>query len=94
VVVTTRRAADGRIEVGVTDGCGGIPAPDLERVFDVGWRATPERGTPDDAGAGLGLAIAKGVIEAHAGSIGVVNVDGGCRFGVRLPPEPIVEPVA
>jgi signal transduction histidine kinase len=94
VVVTTRRAADGRIEVGVTDGCGGIPAPDLERVFDVGWRATPERGTPDDAGAGLGLAIAKGVIEAHAGSIGVENVDGGCRFGVRLPPEPVVETVA
>ncbi|HEY7988195.1 MAG TPA: HAMP domain-containing sensor histidine kinase, partial [Lapillicoccus sp.] len=81
VVVTTRRAADGRIEVAVTDGCGGIPAPDLARVFDVGWRATPERGTPDDAGAGLGLAIAKGVIEAHAGSIAVENVAGGCRFG-------------
>ena len=92
VVVTTRRAGDGRIEVGVTDGCGGIPAPDLDRVFDVGWRATPERGTPDDAGAGLGLAIAKGVIEAHAGSIGVENVDGGCRFGVRLPPEPVAAP--
>jgi signal transduction histidine kinase len=91
VVVTTRRADDGRIEVAVTDGCGGIPAPDLARVFDVGWRATPERGTPDDAGAGLGLAIAKGVIEAHAGSIAVENVDGGCRFGVRLPPEPVTE---
>ena len=91
VVVTTRRANDGRIEVAVTDGCGGIPAPDLARVFDVGWRATPERGTPDDAGAGLGLAIAKGVIEAHAGSIAVENVAGGCRFGVRLPPEPVTE---
>jgi signal transduction histidine kinase len=93
VVVTTRRADDGRIEVAVTDGCGGIPAPDLARVFDVGWRATPERGTPDDAGAGLGLAIAKGVIEAHAGSIAVENVAGGCRFGVRLPPEPVAESV-
>ena len=92
VVVTTRRAEDGRIEVAVTDGCGGIPGPDLDRVFDVGWRATPERGTPDDAGAGLGLAIAKGVIEAHAGSIGVENVAGGCRFGVRLPPEPVATP--
>ncbi|MEP6650007.1 MAG: HAMP domain-containing sensor histidine kinase [Lapillicoccus sp.] len=88
VIVTTRRGDDGRVEVAVADGCGGIPAPDLARVFDVGWRATPERGTPDDAGAGLGLAIAKGVIEAHAGSIAVENVDGGCRFGVRLPPEP------
>ena len=93
VVVTTRRADDGRIEVAVTDGCGGIAAPDLARVFDVGWRATPERGTRDDAGAGLGLAIAKGVIEAHAGSIAVENVAGGCRFGVRLPPEPVAESV-
>lgn len=91
VLVTTGRASDGRIEVAVTDGCGGIPALDLDRLFDVGWRATPERGTPQDAGAGLGLAIAKGVIEAHAGSIVVENVEGGCRFGVRLPPEPVAE---
>lgn len=89
VLVTTRRAADGRIEVSVTDGCGGIQASDLERVFDVGWRAIPERGMPHDAGAGLGLAIAKGVVEAHAGSIAVENVAGGCRFGLRLPPESV-----
>jgi signal transduction histidine kinase len=87
VVVVTDRVDDGRIEVAVTDGCGGIAHGDLHRVFDVGWRATPERGTRDDAGAGLGLAIAKGVIEAHAGSIAVQNVRGGCRFGVLLPSE-------
>ncbi len=84
VVVSAARADDGRIDVAVTDGCGGIPARDLERVFDVGWRATPERDATD-AGAGLGLAIAKGVIEAHAGSIAVENVPGGCRFDVVLP---------
>ena len=53
--------------LGVTDGCGGIDEADLDRVFDLGWRADPERGT-HDAGAGLGLAIAKGVAEAHEGS--------------------------
>ncbi len=84
VVVSTGRAEDGRIDVAVTDGCGGIAARDLERVFDVGWRAAPERDATD-AGAGLGLAIAKGVIEAHSGSIAVENVPGGCRFGVVLP---------
>jgi signal transduction histidine kinase len=84
VVVSLRRAEDGRIEVGVQDGCGGISQPDLDRVFDVGWRATPERGT-GEAGAGLGLAIAKGVVESHAGSIAVMNVPGGCRFGLLLP---------
>ena len=84
VVVSAARAEDGRIDVAVTDACGGIPARDLDRVFDVGWRAAPERDATD-AGAGLGLAIAKGVIEAHAGSIAVENVPGGCRFDVVLP---------
>ena len=84
VVVSAVRSEDGRIDVAVTDACGGIPAHDLERVFDVGWRAAPERDATD-AGAGLGLAIAKGVIEAHAGSIAVENVPGGCRFDVVLP---------
>ncbi|HEV7146471.1 MAG TPA: ATP-binding protein, partial [Pedococcus sp.] len=49
----------------------------------VGWRGEPERG--DDAGAGLGLAIAKGVAEAHRGSLSVHNVPGGCRFELELP---------
>lgn len=84
VALSARRAPDGRIHVAVTDGCGGIPETDLGRLFDVGWRAAPERGT-EDAGAGLGLAIAKGVVEAHSGSIGVANVPGGCRFDVVLP---------
>jgi len=84
VVVTARRAADGRARLAVSDGCGGIDKQDLERVFDVGWRAQPERSTRD-AGAGLGLAIAKGVVESHDGSLTVANVAGGCRFELALP---------
>jgi len=71
----------------VTDGCGGIRDDDLPRVFEIGWRGEPERGTRD-AGAGLGLTIARGVIESHAGSISVANVEGGCRFVVELPTHP------
>jgi signal transduction histidine kinase len=87
VQVSTWRAPDGRPHLVVTDGCGGIKAEDLARVFEVGWRGEPERSTRD-AGAGLGLAIARGVIESHSGSITVANIDGGCRFDVDLPAHP------
>ena len=76
--------SDGHVRVAVTDGCGGIPEESLARVFDAGWRGTPSRGG-DDGGAGLGLAIAQGVVESHDGRISVRNVDGGCRFDVELP---------
>jgi len=72
----------------VTDGCGGIPEPDLSRVFDVAFRGaaarTPEA-TGDGGGGGLGLAIVRGLVEAHRGDVNVTNVQGGCRFQVRLP---------
>ena len=75
--------------VAVSDGCGGIPEPDLPRVFDVGFRGATARtkATPDEGsgGGGLGLAIVRGLVEAHHGDVSVDNVDGGCRFLVRLP---------
>ncbi len=78
-------AADGaRAYVAVTDACGGIPDSDLGRVFDVAFRGTAAR-TPHDGGAGLGLAIARGIVEAHDGEIAVENTENGCRFVVRLP---------
>ncbi|MFE3287952.1 sensor histidine kinase [Streptomyces sp. NPDC059233] len=67
----------------VTDGCGGIPEEDLPKFFDTGWRGNPARTPP--AGAGLGLAIVRGIVEAHAGRARVDNVPGGCRFEVTLP---------
>jgi signal transduction histidine kinase len=79
-----RRAADGRVKVAVIDGCGGIPEESLPRVFDAGWRGTPSR-SDDDGGAGLGLAIVRGVVQSHDGRIAVRNVAGGCRFEVDLP---------
>lgn len=84
VTVSARRGEAGTIRIAVSDGCGGIDRADMPRLFDVGWRADPERGA-GDAGAGLGLAIAKGVVESHSGRISVANVEGGCRFAVELP---------
>lgn len=77
---------DGVACLSVADCCGGIPAGDLPRVFDVAFRGETAR-TPGagGAGAGLGLAIARGIVEAHQGAIGVVNAGPGCRFEIRLP---------
>ncbi|MFI8766720.1 sensor histidine kinase [Streptomyces sp. NPDC053792] len=82
VAVAAERRADA-VVLSVTDGCGGIPDEDLPRVFDTGWRGTEARTPP--AGAGLGLAIVRGIVEAHAGRAAVHNVPGGCRFEVTLP---------
>jgi len=78
-------AEDGRACLAVADSCGGIPAAALPRVFDVGFCGETARTPSADGGAGLGLAIARGIIEAHDGEIAVVNQGNGCRFTVRLP---------
>ncbi|MGW7330804.1 sensor histidine kinase, partial [Streptomyces sp. NPDC054840] len=82
VAIAAERRADS-VVVSVTDACGGIPEEDLPRVFDTGWRGTPARTPP--SGAGLGLAIVRGIVEAHAGRANVHNVSGGCRFELTLP---------
>jgi signal transduction histidine kinase len=71
--------------VSVTDRCGGIDEADLPRIFDLGWQAETARTPRPGAGAGLGLAIVRGIMEAHGGSVSVGNVAGGCRFQLRLP---------
>jgi signal transduction histidine kinase len=86
VAVAAHREADS-VVLSVTDGCGGIPSEDLPRVFDTGWRGTGARTPP--AGAGLGLAIVRGIVEAHQGRAAVTNVPGGCRFEVVLPTAPV-----
>jgi len=79
------------VELTVTDGCGGLSEEARARVFDVGWQGEPAR-TPrhDDvgSGAGLGLAIVRGLVEAHRGRVEVENQPPGCRFRVVLPVEP------
>jgi signal transduction histidine kinase len=84
VRVSADRADDGSVRVLVMDGCGGIPEAYLDRLFDTGWRGSPARGSTD-GGAGLGLAIARGVVESHQGEIAVRNTETGCCFEVALP---------
>ena len=81
VAVTVERV-DGHVVVSVRDECGGIAEDDLAHVFEVAYRGEDVR---TDAGAGLGLAIARGFVDAHDGAIEVLNVDRGCCFTMRLP---------
>lgn len=79
--------APSRAEVVIHDECGGIAESDLARVFEVGFRSEPARipHAAHPAGAGLGLAITRGILEAHSGSVEVENTPAGCRFTVCLP---------
>ncbi|MGM0386238.1 MAG: sensor histidine kinase, partial [Actinomycetota bacterium] len=70
--------------VRVADGCGGIPAEHLPKVFEAGWRGSDARGSDEGTGAGLGLAIVREVAELHEGSVGVRNAGPGCLFELRL----------
>lgn len=77
--------------VTITDDGPGVPVEDLERVFDRFYRAEPARRRADGApgrpaGAGLGLAIARGLIQAHGGQIWAEPIpDGGTAFHFTVP---------
>ncbi|MCU1343897.1 MAG: histidine kinase [Acidimicrobiia bacterium] len=79
------RASGPTLLVAVRDECGGIAGDDLGRVFEVAFRGDRARTPDDDGGGGLGLAIAKGLVELHAGTIRVVNSGPGCEFTLSLP---------
>jgi signal transduction histidine kinase len=83
VVIDAAAGEDGA-SVSVLDACGGIPDHDIDQVFELAYRGDAAR-TPGQAGAGLGLAVARGLVEAHHGEITVRNEGPGCRFTVRLP---------
>ena len=85
VQIVCDRDPSGRPYVTVSDACGGIPESDLPRVFDPGYRGEESRTPGTEVGAGLGLAIAQGIVEAHAGQVSVRNEGPGCVFTVLLP---------
>jgi len=86
--------AGDEVVVSVSDQCGGIAEHDLDRVFELAYRSDTARsskhsGNPATGartiGGGLGLAIAKGFVEAHHGIIAVRNEGVGCTFTVCMP---------
>lgn len=92
VVIAVRREGDEAV-LRVDDTGTGIADIDLERIFDLAYRGTAHRspvntdGLP--AGTGMGLAIARGLVDVHGGTVVAENLRPGARFEVRLPALPI-----
>ncbi|MBV8086890.1 MAG: HAMP domain-containing histidine kinase [Chloroflexi bacterium] len=75
----------GQVEVGVTDTGAGISAEDQQRIFERFYRLDPAR-PRSTGGAGLGLTIARELVHAMKGEMGVASTPGeGSRFWIKLP---------
>jgi len=83
-VAVVARPAGAELEVAVEDTGEGLPPGGPERMFDRFWRGDPAR-TRSTGGAGLGLAIAQGLVEAQGGRIWAENrPEGGARVSFTL----------
>jgi len=85
VTVTAAATPAGGLRIDVADQGGGVPAEAVERIFDRFYRVDtgPRTGS---GGAGLGLAIARSIVELHGGSIRAEpGQPAGCRIVVDLP---------
>jgi signal transduction histidine kinase len=87
-VAIRRRGA--RAVISVRDTGAGIPAADLDRIFDRFARADPGR-SRHTGGFGLGLSIVKAIVDAHGGEVRVNSAIGvGTTFEILLPLWPVV----
>ncbi|HEY8475009.1 MAG TPA: ATP-binding protein [Natronosporangium sp.] len=87
-VVIDCRAVDGYVEIAVTDHGIGIPAKDLDRIFERFYRSDRARSRAT-GGTGLGLAIVKHIATNHGGRVEVASTLGeGSTFTLRLPVRP------
>ena len=83
VELRARRAGAG-VEVTVRDSGEGIRAEDIPNIFESFYRGEKSRSRAT-GGAGLGLAIARGIVRAHGGEIRVESQPGDTRFIFTLP---------
>lgn len=82
-VALSGRCADGGIELLVRDQGDGVPAADRERIFAKSYRGSNAGTRP---GSGLGLYMARSVVEVHGGILGVRNaLPEGAEFRIWLP---------
>ena len=89
VVVSALPAPDDVVDISVTDEGVGIPAEEIDRIFERFYRVDPARHR-STGGTGLGLSIVKHVAASHGGEVTVWSEPGkGSTFTLRLPrPDP------
>ncbi len=68
---------DEYILISIADRGPGIPPADIERIFDKFYRVLSTQNKAVRSGSGLGLAVCKGLVEAHGGRIWAENREGG-----------------
>jgi two-component system, OmpR family, sensor histidine kinase BaeS len=87
------RRGGGEVTVEIEDTGSGIPPEEVDRIFERFYRGS---GSLEQEGFGLGLSIARRMVDVMGGEIGVESVEGeGATFWVRLPAaQPATTPVA
>jgi len=86
-IMITAERHDDTVQAHVADTGIGIPAREIEHIFDRFYQVEPHL-TRMHGGLGLGLAIAKGMVDLHGGKIWVESIEGlGSRFSFSLPVE-------
>jgi signal transduction histidine kinase len=89
IVIRADLIDDECVVVSIIDQGPGVTAENLGRMFDVGWRADASRSTDfhlgSSAGAGFGLAIVRGIVEAHGGTIRAGHSSEGFHLDLLLP---------
>ncbi|MFW6774282.1 sensor histidine kinase [Nocardioides sp. CPCC 205120] len=84
-VAVTAKSTDDSVEIAVSDQGIGIPASDIDRIFERFYRVDPARHR-STGGTGLGLSIVKHIAATHGGDVRVWSVEGqGSTFRLRLP---------
>lgn len=76
------RRSGGGVEFTVRDEGGGVPPDDVERIFNKGYRGLNAQGLP---GSGLGLYMARSIVDVHGGMLRLGAHEGGAEFRLWLP---------